>query len=568
MADTTKYTRTSLAFGNADPALVDFDQRLREGPSAAIEHFRSLFMSRGPAPMPARGELMTAIYVISFRFSFRDGEDWVWPPKLEELWDINRNVETVDALGPELWRACIGSELPMLLIDIIAAKDFFAQPAAWITAVLDCLFGFMEIVIYDIEPKANTPRGGPGSGFLPLPFVKKFLRKTRLVWDAVWEHRTEVVAADADRRLRTIEKLAHFVERAYRYKYSIHGDLVGTKIAYIALFSWTAQSRTSITQVGEGTGLSAFLSFVDETRSASGTDTVQTIMPDIINSIGLEKILTTARTSLDHSALGQMKDESLRRVLQTVDAIVRTNLDTRMTFWNFSFAPSAMKALRRQSKEGVPIFEDWKTNIRIVNCCMGLIHTAIVGLFVSNTKLPPGEDIFFLQERAVQCALAGMAALGSVYDTVNGDMVVFNELFEPFLMQWSDTHLRKLVGLGQERLLQSYKTVACECWYENMRNIRGARYTQITRDSYQMLVDCWSLLGKALSLDEVKERDRFETRRTRLCSWKMCPSHQKPSDKPLQVCKGCKEARYCSRECQMSDWKDGGHRKLCRRLKQ
>ena len=73
---------------------------------------------------------MTAIYVISFRFSFRDGEDWVWPAKLEELWDINRNVETVDALGPELWRACIGSELPMLLIDIIVAKDFFAQPAA------------------------------------------------------------------------------------------------------------------------------------------------------------------------------------------------------------------------------------------------------------------------------------------------------------------------------------------------------------------------------------------------------------------------------------------------------
>ena len=79
--------------------------------------------------MPPRGELMTAIYVISFRFSFRDGEDWQWPPQLEELWDMNRNVETVKALGEELWKACVDSELPMLLIDIIAAKDFFEHPA-------------------------------------------------------------------------------------------------------------------------------------------------------------------------------------------------------------------------------------------------------------------------------------------------------------------------------------------------------------------------------------------------------------------------------------------------------
>ena len=128
MPPATEYSRTSLAFGKADPQLVDFDQRLREGPSAAIEHFRSLFMSHGPAPIPARGELMTAIYVISFRFSFRQGDNWQWPPRLEEFWDVNRNVETVNAVGPELWRACIGSELPMLLIDIIAAKDFFRQP--------------------------------------------------------------------------------------------------------------------------------------------------------------------------------------------------------------------------------------------------------------------------------------------------------------------------------------------------------------------------------------------------------------------------------------------------------
>ncbi|KZV74855.1 hypothetical protein PENSPDRAFT_748958 [Peniophora sp. CONT] len=567
MSSAPKYSRTALAFANADPQLLDFDQRLREGPSATIEHFRSLFQNRGPAPMSARGELMTAIYVISFRFSFRDGDDWQWPPRLEELWDINRNVETVKALGEELWRACIGSELPMLLIDIIASKDFFEQPPAWATAVLDCLYGFIEVLIYDVEPKASIPRGGPGSDPLPRAFVTKFLKKTKLMWHAIWDHRVDVLsaAADADRRLRTIEKLAHFIERSYRYKYEMHGDLVGTKIAYIALFSWTAQSRNSLTHFGEGTGLSAFLSFVDETRGAMGTDTVQVTMPEVINAIGLEKILTTVRVSIEGPVHGQMKDESLRRVLQTADAIIRTNMDTRKTFWNFTLAPSVMKALRRQSKEGTSIIQDWKTNIRIVNCCMGLIHTAIVGLFVGKTEMPPGEDIFFLQERAVQCAIVGMQALGSVYDTVNGDMVVFNELFEPFLREWCTAHMRMITD---QRFLQSYKDIARERWYENMRSIRGARYTQITRASYVMLVECWERLGKTLELDEVKARTRFETRHARMCSWAPCPSHTKPSDKPLQVCKGCKETRYCSRDCQVNDWKEGGHRVMCRRIKQ
>ena len=87
----------------------------------------------------------------------------------------------------------------------------------WVTAVLDCLFGFMEVLIYDVKPKAINLGGGGGSDSLPPSFASNFLRQTKRVWDAVWEHQTELVSADADRRLRTVEKLAHFVERAHCY---------------------------------------------------------------------------------------------------------------------------------------------------------------------------------------------------------------------------------------------------------------------------------------------------------------------------------------------------------------
>ena len=154
----------------------------------------------------------------------------------------------------------------------------------------------------------------------------------------------------------------------------MHGNLAGTKIAHVALFAWTAQSRASLKQFGEGLGLSAFLSFVDETRSASGTDTVQATIPGIVDDISMDKILAATRTLVDETVHGQMKDESLRRVLQTADAIVRTNMSTRKAFWTSSLAPVVTKALRRQSVEGTPIIQDWKSNIRIVNCCIGLIQ--------------------------------------------------------------------------------------------------------------------------------------------------------------------------------------------------
>lgn len=115
------------------------------------------------------------------------------------------------------------------------------------------------------------------------------------------------------------------------------------------------------------------MSFLDEKRVANGPSAVEETTLEVIHAIGLEKVLTAVRVSLEGSLHGQMKDESLRRVLQTADVIVRTNEQTRTAFWNSNLVPSIFKAIHRQSNEGTPIVQDWKTNIRIVNCCMGLI---------------------------------------------------------------------------------------------------------------------------------------------------------------------------------------------------
>ncbi|VDB87105.1 unnamed protein product [Peniophora sp. CBMAI 1063] len=80
------------------------------------------------------------------------------------------------------------------------------------------------------------------------------------------------------------------------------------------------------------------------------------------------------------------------------------------------------------------------------------------------------------------------------------------------------------------------------------------------------VIECWAKFGAFIGLDAAEERKRYERGKQDHCNWHKC---RKPSDGALDLrkCAGCGEARYCSRECQRLDWKEGGHKKLCRRLK-
>ncbi|KAJ3290375.1 hypothetical protein HDU79_003360, partial [Rhizoclosmatium sp. JEL0117] len=35
---------------------------------------------------------------------------------------------------------------------------------------------------------------------------------------------------------------------------------------------------------------------------------------------------------------------------------------------------------------------------------------------------------------------------------------------------------------------------------------------------------------------------------------------------PTQVCAGCQSRSYCSKDCQRSDWKEGGHKRQCKEI--
>ena len=66
----------------------------------------------------------------------------------------------------------------------------------------------------------------------------------------------------------------------------------------------------------------------------------------------------------------------------------------------------------------------------------------------------------------------------------------------------------------------------------------------------------WYMLGHTfLRLNEEKERKRHEREASRRCSRMACTYHRRVPDQAagieMKACTGCREVRYCGRDCQM-----------------
>ncbi|KZV74107.1 hypothetical protein PENSPDRAFT_236311 [Peniophora sp. CONT] len=108
-------------------------------------------------------------------------------------------------------------------------------------------------------------------------------------------------------------------------------------------------------------------------------------------------------------------------------------------------------------------------------------------------------------------------------------------------------------------------------WYPTVHGLRLLALHNVQAEpKCQQLITAWIKLGNVLGLQEEKEGVEYERERKRvaqLCAWRECEFHEKKPPAATRTCAGCSEVRYCSRECQQMDWKRGGHKQLCKRLK-
>ena len=107
-------------------------------------------------------------------------------------------------------------------------------------------------------------------------------------------------------------------------------------------------------------------------------------------------------------------------------------------------------------------------------------------------------------------------------------------------------------GRGEDfqRVQTQMRTAARDAWYATLLRLRTLSETLGKRADYRNIIDCWGALGDSLGLKEETERARYSQQGTRLCSWAACRHYFSSAPNALSTCKGCQEARYCSRDCQ------------------
>ncbi|KAI0311524.1 hypothetical protein OF83DRAFT_750835 [Amylostereum chailletii] len=104
-------------------------------------------------------------------------------------------------------------------------------------------------------------------------------------------------------------------------------------------------------------------------------------------------------------------------------------------------------------------------------------------------------------------------------------------------------------------------------WVSTLDKIRALP----SRQSRNKMANMWVFFGEGVGLDEATERARgkveepLKLQGPPYCHWKECEFYAKEPRKEMLRCSGCSSVQYCGKECQEKDWKDGGHKRLCKR---
>ncbi|KZV69290.1 hypothetical protein PENSPDRAFT_486919 [Peniophora sp. CONT] len=152
-------------------------------------------------------------------------------------------------------------------------------------------------------------------------------------------------------------------------------------------------------------------------------------------------------------------------------------------------------------------------------------------------------------------------------DTTKVDHNTCLKIIEDYTRIAEALHLRA----GKNTLRKAFRQAARREWYPTLKVLRELPLRdRRTLPKCTKLIPAWQDLGRALGLDEANEKADFERemkKAAQMCAWFECEYHEKKPPHPTRACVGCAEARYCSRLCQQKDWREGGHKQKCKRIK-
>jgi len=128
------------------------------------------------------------------------------------------------------------------------------------------------------------------------------------------------------------------------------------------------------------------------------------------------------------------------------------------------------------------------------------------------------------------------------------------------------------VAKSTEKAIELYTQAANQGHATAQANVGVCYYNGEGIDqSFELAREWWikaAVQDKENALQMLQRLDKREGRTTPtiLC----CSTCGKPKTplRPLHPCKLCRTMQYCGRECQVQHWKQGGHRRECKKLRE
>ncbi|KZV61601.1 hypothetical protein PENSPDRAFT_693269 [Peniophora sp. CONT] len=538
-----------------------FRRLLHADPEAAFAHFATLYHSHTiDRPVTENVALCGAadaisLDILSVCYAETDGRIY-WAGHAG-------NVKDPDGIGEDLWECIMASDLPMVLVEIVSDPSFYQEEDRWIFSILNCLAGLLKYWSDEAEPDVEF-------GTLQKSRTHRFIVATVPMWETVWKCQSQLVFSmsenDSDLKVlwpfTMLSTMTLGMNGLYRGTKHFREAML-SKLPHVALFAWyhlpihgpadnraievvAAHCHGSLHLGREGTKPDMLL-FRDDFLHGPGE-------PILV----LKKLIHLIQTA------DWMIDNELGVCLNVLANLISADYELLAVYHGIPALALVTHALKKQRKSGDRDYDSWAW-------MNGARNMDVVGEHLVKQLCPPkavrGRDAFYIFASGISIFVPELESgepenpehSGVIVDTFNYWCKVIH-----LAVEGSD-------GGFPPETVADLKAAAPTRWYPTMKKLRDAQVPLRKRVVYRKLVDSWQMIGKDLGVDEKAEGKRFEKDKkdiTKLCSWTQCEYHSSPApdDVAIKQCKGCGEARYCSRECQTTHWKKG-HKVDCRRLK-
>ncbi|KZV61529.1 hypothetical protein PENSPDRAFT_293085 [Peniophora sp. CONT] len=531
----------SLGYGRPpDNAAADaFLGRLQTDPKGIVERFITMCRTRQPR------ESLTST----------NPELWYLADQL-----MAALMHLITTIGRQTWDAIIDTGLIDLYQDLIVGDGFFEGPVLWIDRIMGGLTAIMM-------------RSGPDNHLA----ADKCLARTTEVFKSIWKNRLHV---------KPWTRQDHMYDEDGKYMEPVTCLVWHYNALYRSRYGRMAGPDTFIPQVGLHCWV--FLTGRDDLLGDDSLEPLHFLDPYYNTSNDVEERDDFVRmTILEERGIGSdVFVQHLCRELERESVLAEEWQQILGGILTFATSSLIMPCFFKHSVD-VPLVrmtyqitcgnEPYLERMRVWMMAYRFHHALTIHTIKEvrnkSSKLRiRGEDIVNINARGLNLMVEGielnspnMAEIKSFTGQVMDELESFAIVVRDF--KWN---LKSGYNYGS-KLIPGLRAGGRIDWWPTLQKLQVAAYGQDPGEhgsDIAKLLKSWTELGVALKLTVEKERQWHERDVRHRCSWIVCEKHWVDvPQRELHTCSGCSKVRYCSRACQKSDWKEGGHKEQCKRIK-